>query len=1593
MRLKKKTIRLIAFLMTFFMFTSELSVMSYASTVNGDYSINETDESLVDTAEVTEDDIDAIEISEDENSNSEADEILEENSEISEDETVADEDSTDKTVDDENAEETVEEDTVTEESANEDEITEEDATTEEVDAEEEVSEEISDENIETADAEVIEVLVSENSSANANVLYAVADKFDAEESFADMSLEEKNFAKIFYEKVDSDVEIEEETVVESDEEAAIEEENVFEEENTTEEETSIPYIYIKVKADDAYELAVNAEANYYGFTVNEGNVEVAKTEEFEDIYKVNITDLKDVTVCAETNAVIYNAEFNLVESEAEETEDETKTETPVIEAVFATELVVGEETTDIAPEFAGASIEKALYIKLPAVVDEKAVAYNEMHVVIGETDKEITEAVYANEEYIIYQIAEAGEINNNIIVSSKIGEAEVYDELSAEVSDDALEASVKLPVTINYNSSYGKISARIDAQMLAPTEEYTNSLVFDVPSGKTLTIIVTPNKWYSVSGAYIQQSSKLTAPKSNTFTIKPTANYINDVDIVFKPVIKGLIFDENNEMEDVNGVFKLSFAGYYSFGVVKGSDTLLPITSYDLTVDKTKLNKYTSTRNGVLYFDFREFDTKLIAGKTLNLTVKADDNGSAVTKKYKLAVDAPATSVTVAGAKWVSGYNEISVPVGIEKKFKVTTNNNGKVDLSKVTVKPITSQAGVSVRFDQASSSIIVKADPYKTLGDMTFEFYYKGSRIENSKNSFKIKPEVKSLTKLEPVVKVDSTTDTNINLRLGFPKSYDSTSDSLYYVVEATAVVSSKAPLADGMEEYVSYTIKPSQLKEGIASIKVAKSSVLAGSGAAQKYKVNVYVAQSKSASGLSQLTVNNIEAKSKKVSVSTATQNPYYDMKISVKKIKSSIKQGEQDLLMAQLTNSAKTTFRGGFELLSVQAQYKKFGYYDTEDVSVDETALYNGKLVVSADSDAYADKNMSYRVTFKAINAPETRETVASFTFKVTGGIDYIEVVNPSEKLYKAYNKAASMKLSVKAYDSNEKAIKVTTKNVKYEIVDFNGNGISSSSMNANIRDAVEKKLIKVSGGKVTVDKKYIVTANEFDNQFRVKIYANDYPNNNYYTYSDVITLTGVAQKIAELRWVVAPVDNVISTEKDSRNSKKTFKLYIDNTYHIDDFVVGYFVALDSDGNIVNDVTFKSSQKFNIFQTKYDKYGNKYLYMRSRQYATASYTIKAVANNGTGSFKSKSFKTTAEKAISYGYESVGGYVTETSSTSGNVTYLTNTTFSPFYVVIQSVNGGSLRGGVSVSGGKLISTKKSGNTKKYLIVPNSQYTYVYCTEKISNGWWTYSRTAWTYNVTNTSWSGYNTVESAADANTTNYVSSTIVSPENGTFYTGYQDTYQSLKYNISGSYSYSSGDKVSFYMDPTADGAKKTSSRKPLNEFLFGTTSYFGYSLDYNIASDKSFTISSALNKLSTSTKSGSYTYYGIIKDSSGKIKSQPFKIVIKVKPTAKRAGDIKSTSSVRRTANAEVRFAYDKSQINVKDLTMTSTKNANINGLPSDFNKFFKVSGGKLVVRSDAPVVTKATAVTGWVYYDLITPTGKVSSSKKVTITVKP
>ena len=335
------------------------------------------------------------------------------------------------------------------------------------------------------------------------------------------------------------------------------------------------------------------------------------------------------------------------------------------------------------------------------------------------------------------------------------------------------------------------------------------------------------------------------------------------------------------------------------------------------------------------------------------------------------------------------------------------------------------------------------------------------------------IKPSDPAWSKVNPTVKLKSSDDIHLVLDLsakGVEQTFDEGKGSVYYEISAT-------PLDDKNKEipgetkvyYEKYTGSSQQ-----ATIKVIEKAF--GEGEAKKFNLVVSLVQTND---------NNVPENPEDTNIvfrgtgtgslkNAATKTPYYETKLFLKKGAATIYTGQQNVLAATAVFGKNTTYTS---IERAEILEGIGGIMVLDDFS-------NGEIKVNVDKGVPAGK---YTLKVYSQSKEGVQPSTATITLTVAKGIEHI-ALKGNQEIYKPNGKEASFNLTV-FYNGNIASEQPKLKKVNWEILNEEGNPLQEN-------DPAYGN-IKVANGKVTISKNYRLKAG--DNQYIVKASATDYQGN--------------------------------------------------------------------------------------------------------------------------------------------------------------------------------------------------------------------------------------------------------------------------------------------------------------------------------------------------------------------------------------------------------------------------------------------------------------------------------------------------------------
>lgn len=376
------------------------------------------------------------------------------------------------------------------------------------------------------------------------------------------------------------------------------------------------------------------------------------------------------------------------------------------------------------------------------------------------------------------------------------------------------------------------------------------------------------------------------------------------------------------------------------------------------------------------------------------------------------------------------------------------------------------------------------------------------------------------------PVIKLNGSTDTTLNLTFAAKNVIQTVQGRVYYKAVATPLGSNGNEVPSAAKtQYFLYEKANQEV-----SMKVLDWDT--GRGHAQKYNVRVSLVQTKDAN-IPGESGNIVFTGREAVLKDAATKDPYYETKLSLKKMTSRVYTGQQNAVIAVPVFGKNTTYRS---ITEAKVSYAKItaGPYSQTDYKV---RVEENKVWLSVASGAATGK-LTIVVTAKGVNG--MYPTTAELTVDIVKGIERISLTAP-KKVYKAENKGVSFTSSIVYNGTTNKDFLPKTRKVTWKILDSQGREIDSShKLNSQIR---------IKNGKVSIAKSYLLSSDLNEDTFIIRADAADYAGNTVYGEAS-FTVTKEPAALGEAVIVVKENDfyRVIARSGDSVSADKLNGAYV-------------------------------------------------------------------------------------------------------------------------------------------------------------------------------------------------------------------------------------------------------------------------------------------------------------------------------------------------------------------------------------------------------------------------------------------------------------
>lgn len=676
-------------------------------------------------------------------------------------------------------------------------------------------------------------------------------------------------------------------------------------------------------------------------------------------------------------------------------------------------------------------------------------------------------------------------------------------------------------------------------------------------------------------------------------------------------------------------------------------------------------------------------------------------------------------------------------------------------------------------------------------------------------------------------------------------------------------------------------------------------------GEGRAWKYDISVSLVQTNGKDFAEDS--QNILYESKKAQLTNLeTLQPHFTEKITFHGVANQLYTGQRSVAVAEFELDAKTSYP---DIEKAEDITELDGKGSALKVYLDDDLIF-----VNVPKDAMLGK---HTIELTVGGPASMGKTKGTYEINVVKGIETLQLTVPSVSVYKPSNKAVTIK---PVLTINKGTTAPKSKNVKWEAVKANGEAFVQG-------DALYGKLT-IKNGTVSVDKNFIPSATESDNQFRIKVTADDYESSNVQCISDVITLTNQPAEIGMV-CMLAPAEggyqtvvkegSVITTDK-LKNAfvavlKKGAK---EKEFYTEDELKSLMLPKDM-------LTYKSSNKAVSVQNTD---------MVTLGATKAAKNVKLTVSTNDGGKKKAVMKFTVAYSIP---EALALEVLKNNEIIGEAASkdvkFAGTTNTRLMVKVKEKTGESWADlnalanyKLSIKNGKIVSSDNANGV--YEIIVTSKTATVTLDNKTSG-----KASKDVYSITNTAYSE-------------------VKAPKvkTGEKLLSGKTKGRSVTYVLSGTYNYKN--KVVFVETDYVSRSSKTALYEQFEAASDNINTLIPISTDGKFA----------LNFNENNIEAGSYKLkltfgYGTNADDFI-AETKPVTVTLKaVKPKVVK-GSYKPVTSykIEAKAGANVKLSGKGKNVIDNSLEFYELKNANISGKPNSFLKYFELKDGSLCLRSD-------------------------------------
>ena len=665
--------------------------------------------------------------------------------------------------------------------------------------------------------------------------------------------------------------------------------------------------------------------------------------------------------------------------------------------------------------------------------------------------------------------------------------------LAAKLADEYTITEVQSKKALTF-TGVENVDVSIDGKLVSPDKLADAENPLEYVQGTKLTVKVAAKAnttlksvKYQVGGAN-ETAAKITNNVSEFF-LTLTDNTVVTIDAAGELVALPLK-EEGEALSPVKGVYNVSYTGAYTAAIGEGAEQNLVKPEAATLVDKSKKEIASATGKGAVVsiqndktvkIDLGNADATAVSGQKLTLTLTVGTGDAAKNFTYTLQAT---KAITAAGDITVAA--NAKQPTDTVKSYALKTKGEiGKIQVKAEETDVTAGYLAKQPEIDTKKGMLVIAAGKVPTPDDGVKITVYAGEG-DNAISKTVVLKTTALITEntAAPKVTLKNATDLGFTLAVSAKTDQDVPANSLYYKVTATPKTGLTADDKLKTDPTVIYVPKTADSQD--IQVRVGKDDAQDGTGKAWEYTVTVSLLHAKT-TNTEPTTDALTQAASKEFKTPDnkpfATQNPAWEANLKLKKGKTTIYTGESDVAIAT-PQFTKTTTYTKLDASSVTDLTQTDGHgleFKVED----------GVIKASASADTTVGKH-TVQVVALADNAVGGHDMVASkatIVVTVVKGINELDVSIPATSMYKAVNKAATLKATViynEDQSGKDKTRQPKTKKVNWEVVKYAEN---HDDINDDVVFGDGK--VKIKNGTVTVAKDYVIKANSEENKFQIRV----------------------------------------------------------------------------------------------------------------------------------------------------------------------------------------------------------------------------------------------------------------------------------------------------------------------------------------------------------------------------------------------------------------------------------------------------------------------------------------------------------------------